>query len=174
MKIEATMSGGDPRSIKGVDKVVKFVLKNPSKLSELFDCINSSEETVRMRASDALEKICKQKPDWFIKYKDQLLNDWPKIKQASVQWHLAQILGEINLNEDETKQAINILLNHFKITNDWIVINLTLESLASFVRKGSFTKEKFVELLYSQRSSSHKSVVSRVNRLLKEFSKVPS
>lgn len=173
MKIEETIFGGDPRSIKGVDKVVKFVLKNPTKLNELFDCVNSNDDIVRMRASDALEKICKQKPDWFVKYKDQLLNDWPKIKQASVQWHLAQILGEISLNEDETKQAINILLNHFKITNDWIVINLSLKSLASFTRKGSLTKEEFVEILNNQRSSSHKSVVSRVNKLLKEFSKVP-
>ena len=53
--------------------------------------------------------------------------------------------------------------------DDWIVTNLTLESLATFVRDGVVNKREFITLLRAQLNSRHKSVVSRVHKLLKEF-----
>ena len=169
MNFEIMLTGGDPRTLGKVDDVIGIVNKEPTLLANLFNCIQSNDQVVRMRVSDALEKICKQNPEWFIPYKDQLLNDWPKINQASVQWHLAQMLGEIKLTKQENQHAIMILKNYLITTSDWIVENLSLVTLASFTRKGTFDKDELILILKVHLNSRHKSVVSRVNKLLNEF-----
>ena len=169
MTIQTALSGGDPRTLGQTEAIVKLVLADQSKLDQLFQCLFSDDQIVRMRAGDALEKVCRQKPGWFDAYKSQLLNQIPKIKQASVQWHLAQMLGEIKLNKPETAQAISILKDNLRTSQDWIVLNLSLVTLAEFTRQGSVPKSEFVGLLQTQKKSQLKSVVSRVNKLLKEF-----
>lgn len=171
MQIEKILSGGDPRTLKGVDEVIKLVTDNPNKLQELFECLFVEDQVVRMRAGDALEKICRTHSDWLEPYTKRLLTEVSSIGQSSVKWHLAQMLSEIKLNKSDTQQAIAILQNNLSTTSDWIVENLTLESLASFTRKGRIDKNKFIEILKSHSNSAHKSVVSRVDKLLKEFSR---
>ncbi len=174
MMIAEMLDGGDPRSLGKTDEVVELVLTNKTELDELFVLISSDDVIIRMRASDALEKICRQKPQWFEPYKKTLFYDWPQIDQASVQWHLAQILSEISLTPDETQLATTILKNNLKSTSDWIVENLTLDALASFTRKGSFDVDEFIVILQLHKNSRYKSVVSRVNKLLEEFNKASS
>lgn len=171
MKLETILSGGNPRSLGRTEEVVELVLANITKFDELFQLLFSTDEIIRMRASDALEKICRQHPEWLELYKEVLLGDIPMIRQASVQWHLAQILSEINLTVAETQLATTILKNNLESTNDWIVENLSLESLASFTRRGSFDADEFISILNLHSNSRHKSVVSRVNKLLEEFRK---
>ena len=169
MTIEQSLSGGDPRTLKGVDKVIKAVIDNPKRLDELFNCLFVSDEVVRMRTSDALEKICRQHGEWLKPYSGRILREVSKIRQASVQWHVAQMLVEIPLSETETAQAIRVLQNNLKVSDDWIVTNLTLESLAAFARKGSFPKDTFVRILKKYQTNRHNSVKARVRKLLAEF-----
>lgn len=164
------LSGGDPRSLGNTNKVVELVLSNQSKLDELMNTILSNDDAiVRMRASDAIEKICKQKPLWFAKYKSELLGEWPKIQQPSVQWHLAQILSEIELTHAETILAIGLVKKNLELTDDWIVENLSLETLAIFVRRNQFDRREFITIINRYENCDHKSVVSRVRKLQKEF-----
>lgn len=169
MNIKKVLSGGDPRSLGRTDKIIETVLKNQKKLKELFQCLFSRDQIIRMRASDALEKVCRQKPDWLKPYIDLLLDEVSKIKQSSIQWHLAQIFTEVELTSTQKKQAINILLDNLSNSSDWIVTNLTIESLAKFTRQGDFERSRFVRILQQQKNNQHKSVTSRVTKLLKEF-----
>lgn len=170
MQISEMLAGGDPRSLGKTGQVVESVLSNRTLLDELFNCIFQSDEIVRMRASDALEKICRQNPEWFEPYISKLLEDVPKIRQASVQWHLVQMLSEINLSSAQKSLAIDIMKRNLQTIDDWIVINLTLESLSTFARHKSLTRDEFISILRKFQNNRHKSVASRVKKLLKEFS----
>ena len=169
MPVSEILSGGDPRSLGKTEEVVQSVLAKQSKLGELFECLWSNDEIVRMRASDALEKICRHQPQWFAVYKYRLLKDVPKIRQPSVQWHLAQILGEVRLSDKEQKEANTILKNNLATMDDWIVTNLTLKTLASFARTNKFPKKELLEILKQYKNDKHKSIVSRTKKLLDEF-----
>jgi hypothetical protein len=169
MRILTMLTGGDSRSLGMTEEVVLKVLKKQSTLEELFSCLKSEDEIVRMRASDALEKVCSQQPEWFIPYIKFLLNEMSKIDQASVQWHLAQMLCEVRLTKAQAGKAIIILLNNLDKSTDWIVENLTLDALAVFVRKGLFEKAQFLKILDKHKASKHRYVVSRVTKLQKEF-----
>ena len=61
-------------------------------------CVFSADEIVRMRASDALEKVCRSRPALLQPFVPRLLGEMSRIEQASVQWHLAQILTEVRLD----------------------------------------------------------------------------
>lgn len=166
------LTGGDPRSLGETEKVFKVALSHPERLEELFNCVFHPDEVVRMRAGDALENVCRQKPEWFEPFKERLLNEVAGINQASVKWHLAQIFSEITMSQVEKEKAVSIMLRNLETTNDWIVINLTLESLAKFAKGNTLSRNKFVSILKKYQRSSHKYIVSRTKKLLKEFDHV--
>lgn len=164
--IAQLLSEGNPRSLGRVREVIDLVLKDPKSLGELFECLFNNNDMVRMRAGDAIERICKQHPEWFGRYKSRLLNEVVNIEQPSVEWHLAQILGEINLSAAEKDQATKILFGNLRSDNDWIVINYSLETLAKFAKTEEKTKQKLLEQLNKLQYSSYKSIASRSKRLL--------
>lgn len=163
------LSGGNPRKLERAAEVYELVMKNQAKFNELFECMFSNDEIVRLRASDTVEKIAREKPAWLIPYKQKLFNKMPKVRQPSVQWHLAQIFMEIELSEAETKQAIKILQDNIKTLPDWIVINFSIEALAYFTRKNLFEKPDLVKVLNQTSKDPHKSVAARSQKYLKEF-----
>jgi hypothetical protein len=55
-------------------------------LDELFACLGNADDIVRMRAADALEKVCREHPEWLVPYADRLLSDVAGIDQPSVHW----------------------------------------------------------------------------------------
>lgn len=169
MDIADMLAGGDPRSLGNTDQVVSFVLAERARLADLFNCVFHPDAIVRMRAGDALEKICRQHPDWFQPFKKRLLGEWSLSTQPSLQWHLAQILSDIPLEPAESERTIAILLHNLATTDDWIVTTLTLEALATFVRQKIFDRQRFLIILKGYQHDRRKSVVSKVRKLLKEF-----
>lgn len=168
-EIESALSGGDPRSLGRTEEIVAFVIENTSKLNELLNCLFNDDEIVRMRAGDALEKVCRQKPALFQPYLDILLNKAPLIRQPSVQWHLAQILCQVSLSESQKRKAISIMRHNLETMDEWVVTNLTLEAMALFVRKADLSKEEFAPVLNKHKNSRHKSVAARVAKISNEF-----
>lgn len=167
--IREALFGGDRRSLGRTEEVVSWVLADRGLLAELFDCIFDTDEIVRMRAGDAVEKVARQQPGWLTPYAEPLLTDVAQIDQHSVQWHLAQILAEIPLTPDQRMRAIAHLKHILESYDDWIVVNLTLESIAHFVRGDDALREEFRAILRRYEQHTKKSVASRVRKLLREF-----
>jgi hypothetical protein len=167
--LERELSGGDPRSLGRADDVVRRVLARPARVSELFECVLGADEIVRMRAADALEKVCREKPALLQTFKRRLFTEVAAIDQPSVQWHLAQMLARIELTAAERARAIRLLESNLARYDDWIVVNLTLEALAKFARDDASFRDRFVRIVARHVGSRHKSVASRARRLLDEL-----
>jgi hypothetical protein len=168
-EIERALTGGDPRRLQNAEIVVETVLRSPGRVEELLDCVFSRDEIVRMRASDALEKVCRQRPELLQPHVERVLGEMSEVDQPSVQWHLAQIVGEVELNQEQRGRAIVILERNLTEIDDWIVVNLSLEALARFARDDPRVVPGLVGLLRHHENSSYKSVRSRVRKLLGEF-----
>ena len=89
------LAGGHRNSLGRTEEVVGIVLADPGRLDELFASLAVRDELVRMRAGDALEKVCREQPEWFAPRIERLLGDVAQIEQPSVQWHLAQMLQHL-------------------------------------------------------------------------------
>ena len=167
--IDSLLSGGDPRSLGKAELVVRLVLQDPSLTGELFECLFVEDETIRMRASDAFEKVCRVSPSLIEPYLDRLLVEGAQVPQASVQWHIAQIIGEVPLTEPQRAEAVRLLQRNLERQTDWIVLNYSLESLARLAREDRSFQEYLVVQLKRLSVSRLKSVSKRAKKLLREF-----
>jgi len=169
VSIEARLTGGSPRSLGRTEEVVADVLADRGLLDELFECLFNADEIVRMRAADAIEKVCRQHPDWVLPFVDRLLDEGARIEQPSVQWHLAQMLGEVSLTGSQRAAAVAILRRNLEQATDWIVLNYTLAVFATFVRDDPSLREFFTGQLRRHQAGPLKSVRKRATTLLAEF-----
>jgi hypothetical protein len=167
------LSGGAPRSLHGVDQVIAAVLAEPSALEALFECLFCDDSVVRMRACDALEKIARIRPELLAPFARRLLSDVADVDQPSIQWHLAQILTEIELTPQQRPAAIAILKRNLERYEDWIVLNLTLQALAQFARDDPELRRELVPMLRRHQADTRKSVAKRATKLLAQLQQAP-
>jgi hypothetical protein len=161
------MVGGKSNSLGEVNNVIALVLKNRSRLDELYGCLFDDDAWVRMRAADALEKICREHPDWLLPYIDRFPAELAVSNQPSVQWHLAQIYRQVDLTDRQKSFAVNWLKQLLSSVDiDWIVAANAMDTLAQFTRNGSVPESELISLLQIQRHHTSKAVVKRAGKLL--------
>jgi len=166
--------GGTSNSLGRVDEVVALVKGDRSRLEELYHCLFDEDAWVRMRAADALEKVCREFPAWMLPYVDGFAREFAESGQPSIQWHLAQIYRQIDLTDDQKAVAIGWLQRLVSTPDvDWIVAANAMDTLAHFVRDGSLSTADVVPLLEVQQHHRSRAVVKRANRLLAELHAMP-
>lgn len=159
--------GGKSNSLGRVNEVINQVLHNQSRLNELYDCLFNDDAWIRMRAADALEKVCRKHPDWLQPYIDRSFNELIASSQPSIQWHLAQIYKQVSLTNDQKWIAIRWLKKLLSSKEvDWIVAANAMDTLAYFSQEGSVAKSDLIALLRIQQQHKSKSVVRRANKHL--------
>jgi hypothetical protein len=170
--VEMLAFGGKSNSLGRVNEVIELVILDESRLGELYNCLFNEDAWIRMRAADALEKICRKHPDWLLPYIDRFHDELAKSSQASIQWHLAQIYRQVDLTSEQKNFVINWLKQLLSSNKtDWIVTANAMDTLAYFVKDGSVPVSELNALLKIQRQHKSKSVVRRANKLLENFQK---
>lgn len=115
-----------------------MVLVDRARLQELFATMADPDEVVRMRVGDALEKVCREHPGWFVTHTGRLLGDLGLIEQPSVQWHVAQMLHHLRLHgeltDSQAQQATELLQRNLARSTDWIVLNVTMDVLTQWAK----------------------------------------
>ena len=163
-------TGGHANSLGRVNEVIELVLRDKSRLDELYGCLFDQDAWVRMRGADALEKVCRQHPDWLLPYINKIQRDLSDNTQASIQWHMAQIYAEADLTPAQKKAAVQWLKKLLSTKDvDWIVAANAMDTLAQFTRDGSLPVSQLVPLLKVQQSHKSNAVVKRANKLLGLF-----
>lgn len=163
--------GGKSNSLGRVNELVELILNEKTQLDELYNCLFNEDAWTRMRAADALEKVCRQHPDWLVPYVDKFQEELASSSQPSIQWHLAQIYGQVNLSHKQKFVAISWLKQLLAtIEVDWIVAANAMDTLVQFSKDGSVPRKEAVSLLEIQKGHKSKSVIRRANKLLAELS----
>lgn len=167
-KFEDRLKGGHPNSLGNTIAVVEEVLANTELFDELFQCYFSTDETVRLRTSNAMKRICKAKKPVLIPYLDSFLTDIAKIDQASTQWTLAQLFEmlENEMSQDQVERAKEIMKDNLANHNDWIVLNQTMDTLTTWSKKDAELKAWLVPHLQRLTADERKSVSGRAKKIL--------
>ncbi len=165
---EDKLTGGHPNSLGSTEEVVSEVLKNHAKLQDLYDCYKSEDAVVRLRVSSAMKRICRSRPDWIIEYLNRFLGEISQLDQPSAKWSLAQIFMWLDekMDDRQHRQAIEIMKHNLETDDDWIVQNLTAESLAHFAKTNARLKEWLIPQLEKMKSSRHNSVARKAHKLI--------
>lgn len=163
--------GGRKNSLGRAEEIVQIVLADQMCIEELYNCLFEDDAWVRMRAIDALEKVCRVHPEWLEPYVNRLLSKVATIDQASIHWHLAQMFREIKLSPDQRQRAITLMKRNISSKDaDWIVASNTMDALAGFVADGALSAAELIPLLEVQRTHHSKAVVKRAAKILDQLS----
>ena len=165
---EKQLTGGHPNSLGNTIAVVEAVLKDTDRFEELFNCYFSSDEVVRLRVSNAMKRICKERKELLVPYVDRFLIDIANIDQASTQWTLAQLFGELekHMHPDQISRAKALLTYNLAHHNDWIVLNTTMETLARWSNTDEKLRKWLIPHLERLCRDHRKSVSEKAKKLL--------
>ncbi len=145
-KIIAKLKIGDLRTKGKSEEIVNDVLDDP----KLFDCVmagmDNDDPGVRMRASDAVEKITIKFPEYLDPYKDHLINNISKIDQQEVCWHTAQMLPRLKLTKKERFKVFQIFVNYLNDSSK-IVKTFAMQGLAEIAKQDKSYLPAVMELL---------------------------
>ena len=169
--ISDLLSGNDRRSIGKSDDVVALVIRNEKIFDELFNCLYSDNEVIRMRAADAIQKIVELKPDIIKKYKDEILNEIAKIDQQEVRWHVAQLIPYLGLTKADTPIAFKFL-NGYLNDESRIVRTFSIQALADLADIDSSLTKKVIKIIEQQMIQGSPAMLSRGLKLLAQLNEV--
>lgn len=159
---EMLLEGGHANSLGRVNEVIDIVLQDKSRLDELYNCLFDEDAWVRMRAADALEKICRKHPEWLLPYIDRFQSELSDSTQPSIRWHLAQIYSQVQLSDTQREHVQYWLHNLLSDRNaDWIVAANAMDTLVKFTKEGSYPTSVMKQLLSIQQQHKSNAVVRR-------------
>lgn len=168
--MEVLAVGGKSNSLGRTGEVVDAVLDDRTRLEEVYLCIFHDDPWIRMRAIDAVEKVCRQHPDWLLPFIDRMQDELASSEQPSIRWHLAQIFAHVDLTSKQKSNAITWLQRQLDDPDvDWIVAVNSMKALAHFVKDGSVPLASVTKVMERQRGHKSKSVVRNAQKLLAEL-----
>ncbi|MEL6974894.1 MAG: hypothetical protein AAGL29_05795 [Bacteroidota bacterium] len=169
MSFEQRLTGGHPNSLGNTVSVVAEVLENPSHFDAFFGCYFSEDEVVRLRVSNGMKRIAKEKPELLVPYLDRFLTEIAGIPQASTQWTLSQLflILERRLSSAQREQALHIMKNNLQHHSDWIVLCQTMETLGKWSKKDDALKIWIRPELERLHQDDRKSVSKKAEKWLK-------
>ena len=165
------LTGGHPNSLGRTIEVVDIVFDNRKRLDELYNCYFSDDEVVRLRTSNAMKRISREKPEWLVPYIDKLINVISKIDQASTQWTLANLFETLStdMTPVQMKKAKEILKRNLESHDDWIVLNNTMQTLGNWALEDGKLKEWLAPHLDKLSNDNRKSVSGRAKKMMKKL-----
>ena len=124
------LSGGDLRSDGMSNEAADFVLTNPELFNELFEGLSVSDDVVRGRTADALEKIARAKPELFVERIPKLIQVAEVDPVPMVKMHLAMIFGHLAIYQEHRSELIDQLLSLLEegrvFTRSWAIVSLCI------------------------------------------------
>jgi hypothetical protein len=165
---EERLTGGHPNSLGNTVEIVEEVLATPTLFDELFHCYYSDDPVIRLRVSNAMKRIAKADKQLILPYLDRILEDVSLIDQASTKWTLAQLfkLLQNDLSELQRAKAQSILQYNLSTTNDWIVLNMTMETLGSWAVNNESLKDWLLPHLQRLSLDGRTSVMKKADKWL--------
>lgn len=167
---EQKLTGGHPNSLGNTVDVVQVVLDDHSRFEELFNCYFSTDEVIRLRVSNAMKRIGKENKRLLVPYVNRFLTEISTIDQASTQWTLAQLflLLENDMDKEQLQKAKEHLTKNLSAYDDWIVLNMTMETLGKWSKHDDKLKSFLVPHLERMATDERKSVRGKAKKWLEK------
>jgi hypothetical protein len=132
---------GDLRTKGRSEDVVNLVLSKPGLFGEVIAAMLDDDSGIRMRASDAAEKISRVHPAWLKPHKKLIITTIADVGQQEVRWHAAQILPRLELSSDERRKVVALLKSYLS-DDSRIVKTFAMQGLADIaLQDGTYLKE---------------------------------
>jgi HEAT repeat protein len=160
------LSGGDLRSDGRSNEVVEIVLRSPQLLGKLIEALSETDDVIRGRAADALEKVSRTRPELVKEHLPLLIKLAYDDKVPMVKFHIAMIFGNLKTSgemfDQITSALFHLLQDESVFVKSWVIVSLCIIS-----RRNKKIQEKTIEEI--RHFQNHKSIAirSKVAKALK-------
>lgn len=169
MTIEQLLTGGHPNSLGNTAKVAEMIVAGDREAAELFGCYKSADAVVRLRTSSAFKRIAKARPELVIPFVEGFLGQVQELNQPSAQWSTAQIMHTLKdkLTDVQYEKAKQVLKDNLTNSQDWIVLNITMQTLADWAvaDKDAELVDWLLPRLAKLKTDSRRSVAAKAGKL---------
>lgn len=148
-----------------MNALLQQLMADPSLFHVVFDGMTAPDPLVRMRCSDAIEKITARWQDLLAPYKKRVIELAARSEQHEVRWHLAQILSRLDLSGPERRRVVEIMSEYLTDTSK-IVKTFAMQTLADMAAKDSELRGPIVERLERLTRTASPAMKSRGRKLL--------
>jgi hypothetical protein len=170
---ETRLTGGHPNSLGNTVEIVEEVLADHSLFDELFQCFFSEDEVVRLRTANAMKRVCREEKQLLVPYIEPFLTTIAEIDQASTQWSLAQLFKmlEKDMSNEQIAKAKEIMKKNLAHHTDWIVLNMSMDTLGSWAKKDSDLQQWMLPHLDRLMKDKRKSVAKKATKTKEQLTK---
>ena len=124
------LKGGDIRSDGLSNETAEFILENPQLLNELLDGLKSTNDIVRGRTADALEKVARVTPQLLPNQLPILVEIVKTDQVPMVMMHVAMMLGHMVVCGEKideiTSTLLGLLDDESAFTKSWAIVSLCI------------------------------------------------
>lgn len=165
---ETMLTGGHPNSLGRTIEVVEAVLSDDTRMPELFNCYQSTDEVVRLRVSNALRRVQAERADLILPFIDRLITEIGALDQPSAQWTLPKLfeVAEPQMTADQSARALALVKRNLAEHSDWIVLNNSIEYLARLAKTDARLRAWLLPHLARLESDPRNSVARRATKHL--------
>ncbi len=147
-----------------------MVLADPQLIDDLYSCYFQPDEWVRLRVSSSFKRLWRADEKLVQPYIKGFVYHVSTIDQPSINWTFAQLCRELDhlLTPPQRAEAKERLKGYLERSDDWIVQNATIDTLADWAGDttlAAWLGPKLRQLTHSRR----KSVATRARKRLDQL-----
>ncbi|MBK0401618.1 hypothetical protein I5M27_01395 [Adhaeribacter sp. BT258] len=153
-----------------VSQLNNFLEENPETFPVMFrEMLHNPDARVRLRMGNAVEKAARKTPALLIPYKKEILSATSQRQENEIIWHIALLLGYLELEEDDLALAVNALFNWLHtLPHKFVKVNC-LQTLAVLARQHDWLQPEVREALHAALEHESAAIRARARILLKTF-----
>jgi hypothetical protein len=164
-----TLSGGTRTSVGEADKVIRQLLKNATKLNEIYGLFLDEDPVVAMRASYVAMKVADQSPQSVNPFTKDVLKNLDLYVQQEVRWHIPQLLVHMELSKAQRKRAYEVVMSWAETDKSKIVGYYGFQAAADFAELDEQLLQDFIPRIRKANKSGAKSIQNRCKKIAKQL-----
>jgi hypothetical protein len=164
-----TLSGGTRTSVGEADKVIQQLLKNATKLNEIYGLFLDEDPVVAMRASYVAIKVAEQSPQSVNPFTKDVLKNLDLYVQQEVRWHIPQLLVHMELSKAQRKRAYEVVMSWAETDKSKIVGYYGFQAAADFAELDEQLLQDFIPRIRKANKSGAKSIQNRCKKIAKQL-----
>ena len=164
-----TLSGGTRTSVGEADKVIQQLLKNATKLNEIYGLFLDEDPVVAMRASYVAMKVAEQSPQSVNVFAKDVLKNLDLYVQQEVRWHIPQLLVHMELSKAQRKRAYEVVMSWAETDKSKIVGYYGFQAAADFAELDEQLLQDFIPRIRKANKSGAKSIQNRCKKIAKQL-----
>ncbi len=166
-KILNCLTGGDLRSIGKVDQLVDLITRQDD-FDKIFAYLHSSNRLIAMRASDVVEKLTRQTPQFLIAHKAAYIDLLRVAENKELKWHLAQLANRFDYTNAELTGVWRCLKGWTEDKKCSKIVRVNaLQALYDLAKDNANFKAQFKIIVDRLKSENVPSINARIRKLYK-------